>query len=200
MRKFAFFTAVCGFAACAVLAQAQQLDLALSGSTLWSSKNTTASVGFVAPPEKGGTYIGGSAQYQWSKRLSFNAEGTARYHQVYNYYQPYRPILYDANAVYTTRFTPKVTGDFMGGVGGETLLFYSATATCYNPAGGCRNYVNRTHFLTHAGVGVRYYLWRNAFLRPELHWYYIPNNFEFHSNNVFRMGASLGYTFGSKSK
>lgn len=189
------------FLICAAFAHAQQLDLALSGSTLWSSKNTTASVGFLPPPLKGGTYIGGSAQYQWSKRLSFNAEGTFRYHQaVYNGFQPYRPILYDANAVYATRFAPKVRGDFMAGLGGETLLFYYSYAYCTNPAGGCRTYIDRTHFLVHLGAGVRYYVWRNMFLRPEVHWYFIPNNYEFHSDNIFRLGASLGYTFRSKSK
>ena len=186
---------------CATFAHAQKLDLAVSGSTLWSSKNTTASVGFLPPPLKGGTYVGGFAQYKWSSRLSFNAEGTFRYHEgIYNGFQPYRPILYDANAVRTAQFAPKIRGDFMAGIGAETLLFYNASANCSIPSGGCRTYIDRTHFLVHFGAGLRYYGWRNLFIRPEVHWYFIPNNYEFHSDNVFRIGASLGYTFRPKSK
>jgi hypothetical protein len=45
---------------------------------------------------------------------------------------------------------------------------------------------------------VRYYFLGNFFVRPEANWYYIRNNFEFHSDNVFRAGASVGYTFGSR--
>ena len=50
----------------------------------------------------------------------------------------------------------------------------------------------------HFGVGIRYYFWRNVFARPEAHYYIIPNNVEFHSDNVFRVGASIGHTFGTK--
>jgi hypothetical protein len=41
-------------------------------------------------------------------------------------------------------------------------------------------------------------VWRTFFVRPEAHYYFIPNNFEFHSDHVFRIGASIGRTFGSK--
>jgi hypothetical protein len=48
----------------------------------------------------------------------------------------------------------------------------------------------------HAGFDVRYYAFRNLFVRPEVHYYYIHNNYEFHSDHVLRLGASIGYTFG----
>jgi hypothetical protein len=89
----------------------------------------------------------------------------------------------------------KTTGDFMAGIGAETLLFYNASGGCGLPNGGCRTYINSTHFMVHAGAGVRYYFWRNFFIRPEVHWYIIPNNFEFHSDHVFRAGASIGHTW-----
>jgi hypothetical protein len=209
LTKFVSLAVLCALLVCAAFAHAQKLDLAVSGSTLWSPKNTTASVGFLPPPLKGGTFVGGSAQYKWRQHLSFNVEGSVRYHQgVYNGFQPYRPILYDANAVYATQFAPKVRGDFMAGIGGETLLFYNASyggsytgsLNCPIPSGGCRTYIDRTHFLVHLGAGLRYYVWRNIFLRPEVHYYFVPNNYEFHSDNVFRLGASLGYTFGSKPR
>jgi hypothetical protein len=46
----------------------------------------------------------------------------------------------------------------------------------------------------HAGFGIRYSLWRNFFIRPEANYYRIFNN-TFHSDNVVRLGASVGYTF-----
>lgn len=196
MRKFLSLTFVCALAL-AALAHAQQLDVGAGGNTLWSFKNTTASTGFLPPPEKGGTYPSIFAQYAVKKHIGVAAEFSFRYHEgIYNGLQPYRPFLYDVNAVYAApHLAKKTTGDFMAGVGGETLLFYNSYGACRIPTGGCRTYLNANHFLIHAGAGVRYYFWRDFFLRPEVHWYIIPNNYEFHSNNVFRIGASIGRTW-----
>jgi len=199
LRRFVWLAFIWTFFLLASFAHAQQLDFAVGGNTLWSPKNTTASGGFIAPAEKGGVYPSVFLQYITDKNhFGFNAEGSFRYYQAYyNYYQPYRPILYDVNAVYTNRLAPKTHGDFMAGIGGETVIFDNASGGCPIPSGGCRAYVNATHLLFHAGVGIRYYVWRNFFLRPEAHYYIIPNNYEFHSGNVFRVGASVGYTWGT---
>lgn len=138
-----------------------------------------------------------SLQYLGERRLGLNIEGAFHPKEgLYNGYQYFRPILYDVNGVYARPFAPKVRGDFMAGVGGETLIFYKTTFCGY--AGGCRTYVNDNHFLLHGGVGVRYYFWRKFFVRPEVHYYYILNNFEFHSDHVFRLGVSIGHTFRSE--
>jgi hypothetical protein len=49
--------------------------------------------------------------------------------------------------------------------------------------------------MEHLGGGVRYYFWHQFFIRPEIHYYRIQNNVEFHSDNLFRASASIGYTF-----
>jgi hypothetical protein len=49
--------------------------------------------------------------------------------------------------------------------------------------------------MEHLGGGLRYYFWRQFFIRPEIHYYLIQNNVEFHSDNLFRASASIGYTF-----
>jgi hypothetical protein len=182
--------------ALAGVAHAQQFDLGVGGSTLWSFKNTTASVGYLPPPEKGGTYPSVFAQYTNKKHLGLTAEVSFRYHQgLYNGVQPYRPVFYDLNAVYAApHLATKTTGDFMAGIGAESLFFYNNYG-CNIPTGGCRTYINSSHFLIHAGAGVRYYFWREVFIRPEIHWYIIPNNFQFHSDHVFRLGASIGHTW-----
>ena len=63
--------------------------------------------------------------------------------------------------------------------------------------GGCINYQSSNHFMEDLGGGIRYYVWHHAFVRPEVHYYHIQSNTdEFSSNNVVRVGASIGYTIG----
>jgi hypothetical protein len=187
----------CVLAALVSFAPAQQIDLAGGASTLWSPGPLTASQAFLPPAESGGLYANASLQYIGEKRLGLNMEGAFRAKEgLYNGYQYFRPVLYDVNAVYARRMAPKIRTDFMAGVGGETVIFYGQTNCNYGS--GCSTNVNSTHFLLHAGVGVRYYVWRTLFVRPEAHYYFIPNNFQFHSDSVFRIGASIGHTFGSK--
>jgi outer membrane protein with beta-barrel domain len=183
--------------ALANFAHGQQVDFGLNGSTLWSPKPLTSSQAYVPPAESGGTYAGASLQYFGQRRWGLNIEGAFRAKEgLYNGYQHYRPILYDANIVYPYRLAAKTRADFMAGIGGQTVLFYNTTNCGF--VAGCRTYVDSTHFLIHAGFGVRYYFWRTFFIRPEAHYYFIPNNFEFHSDHVFRLGATIGHTFGSK--
>lgn len=178
---------------------AQQVDVAVGGNTLWSAKSTTAEVGFLPPAEKGGVYPSVSLQYILPNGFGFNAEGSFRYKRtIYNDFQPYRPFLYDVNGVYAPRLNKKMTGDFMAGFGGQTVLFYNEFGNCNLISGGCRINLNSTHFLLHMGAGVQYNVWRKFFVRPEAHWYYVVNNVQFHSDNVFRVGVSVGHSFGSR--
>jgi hypothetical protein len=199
LRRLVSLTFVCTFVFFAGLAHAQQLDFALGGNTLWSPRNPSASGGFIQPPERGGTYPSVFLQYIGEQNhLGLEAEGAFRYHEgSYNGFQPYRPFLYDVNAVYTNRVAAKTHADVMAGLGGQTLLFYSSTNECGLAAGGCHLTLTSNHFLFHAGIGIRYYFLHNLFVRPEAHYYIILDNHEFHSDNVFRVGASIGYTWGT---
>lgn len=197
MRRSLSLEFVCVLVILASVAQGQQVDFAAGANSLWSSKDNTASQAFLPPAEKGGLYPSVSFQYLTERNRGINIEGAFRYHEgVYNNYQLFRPMFFDANLVYAHRLAPKTHGDFMGGAGMETVLFYQH-GSCGLSSGGCRAYVNSNHFLVHAGFGVRYYAWRNVFVRPEVHYYFIPNNFQFHSDHVFRLGVSIGYTFGA---
>lgn len=187
----------CVLAAFVTFAPAQQIDFAVGGSTLWSPKPTTASEAFLPPAASGGVYAGASLQYLTEKRIGLNIEGVLRPKKaLYNGYQYFRPVLYDVNGVYALRLAPRARGDLMAGVGAESLLFYKTTNCNYS--GGCGTFVNDTHFLVHGGLGVRYYFWHEFFVRPEAHYYYISNNFQFHSDHVVRLGVSIGHTFGSQ--
>ncbi len=196
LRTFAWLLSVCALLGFSALAHAQQLDLAVSGSTLVSSKNTTSSLNYLAPPEKAGIYPGVSLERTFKNHFGYLAEVNYRYHQaIYNNYQRYRPILYDANAVYAPRLAKRMNADLMAGIGGQHVIFDSPFGGCGYSA-GCTARFNSNQFLFHIGGGVHYQLWRGFFIRPEAHYYFIVHNTDnFHSDNVLRLGASVGYTF-----
>ncbi len=183
-------------------AQAQQFDVAVGGGTLFSTKNPTASLAFEPPAEKGGVYPNVSIERTFKNHFGYSAELAFRYHRdLYNGYQPVRPIFYDFNGVYVSRLNgifparvaKKTRIDFTGGVGGESLLFYTQYGNCNYSA--CAASVNSNHFMVHAGAEVRYMLWHRLFIRPEANLYHVFDNYEFHSDNVLRLGASFGVTF-----
>lgn len=182
----------------AALAHAQQqIDLAVGGSTLVSIKSPYSSVGYVGPAERGGVYPGASAQMIFSNHFGMNVEGSFHYHQeLYNGFQRYRPTFYSVNAVYATRVTNRIRADAIAGIGGSTVLFYNTFGSCNSQyAGGCQINSNSTHFMEHVGGDLRYYLLRNFFVRPEIHYYHIHDNTNiFTSNNVLRVGASIGFS------
>lgn len=195
MRKFALFVSVCAVSVLATVAQAQELDLAAGGSKLYSTQNTTASEAYLPPKESYGTYPSVSILRTFENHFGYSAEVVTSYHRpVYNGFQEYRPFLYDLNGVFARHVAKRMTVDFLGGAGGQTVVFYNQYFGCGFP-GGCTPRVNSTHFLLHAGAGLRYTLWRHIFVRPEANYYYIINNKDFHSDNVLRLGVSFGYTF-----
>jgi hypothetical protein len=191
LRQLVWFTFACVVVVSASFAHAQEANFAVGGSTLFSSSSISASQAFLPPGEKGGVYPSLSAQVLLKEQYGFNVETAFRYKQgLYDGYQHYRPVFYDVNAVYA----PRASGDFMAGIGGESLIFYNQFDNCFS--GACATNVNSTHFLLHLGGDVRYRFIGHVFVRPEAHYYRILNNHEFHSDNVLRVGASIGYTFG----
>lgn len=186
----------CAFLALSALVHAQQVDLAVGAGILISTKNTSASQTYLAPPEKGGIYPSVSVTRIRKSRLGYNAELAFRYKEgIYNNFQQFRPFIYDANAVFAPRLGKRIIGELMAGAGGQTVRFNEPPGGCPY-ASGCSTHLDSTHFLLHVGGGVQYRVWRNFFVRPEAHYYRILNNTdEFHSDNVLRVGASVGYTF-----
>ena len=194
MRKFALLATVFSCFLLADFAAAQQADAMLGFGTLMSSSKTTAD-GVIA--EKGGFYPAVSADVIFRQHVGFNFEVAWRGSQgIYGGCvgcQPYRPILYDFNAVFQPKLSKKVGADLMAGVGAQSTRFYLPYCTS---SFGCHNYTSSNHFLVHIGGGVRYYVWNHVFVRPEAHFYRINNNDEFSGGNIVRVGASIGYTIG----
>jgi hypothetical protein len=198
LRKFALIASGCAVLLLANFVDAQQMDIAVGAGALLSSTYSGSSQAFLPPGEKGGMYPSLSADVIFKNRLGFSGEVAVRAKQgVYNNYQPFRPILYDFNALFAPRFGEKLGAEFMAGAGGESIRFYNANGVCGYPT-GCFAHVSSNHLLVHAGAGVRYYFWRSFFVRPEAHLYWVHNNTQFNSDYIGRVGVSIGYTFGTK--
>jgi hypothetical protein len=200
LGKLALLQSACAVFVLTAFVHSQQFDIAVGDSTLFSSKSTSASQAYLPPPEKGGHYPSVSADFIFKNHFGFNAEIAARAKQgLYNGYQNFRPVLYDANAVFAPRLGERISAELLAGVGGERLLFYNKFSACGSSfPSGCLTYVSSDHFLVHFGGGIRYYFWHNFFIRPEAHLYIIRNNLEFSSGNVGRIGVSIGYTHRSR--
>jgi hypothetical protein len=199
LRKLVWFTSACAVLLFAKLSSAQQqVDIFASGSTLMSSTHLSDVVSFQPPTEKGGVYVGlGGDVVAFRHHLGLNFETAWRYKQTSYYgYENYRPIFTDVNVLFQPRITKKISLDLFGGVGVASNRF-DLVSSCGSP--GCVNYTSSNHFMEDIGGGLRYKVWHHlpgVFVRPEVHYYHIQNNVEFNSGNVFRVGASAGYTFG----
>lgn len=177
-------------------AHAQQFDAAFGFGTISSSAPTT-SQGLLFPSLRGGLYPSISADFLVKRRLGIEGEFAWRGSQAeYGGVEPYRPIFYAINAIWAPKLTKNITAELLGGIGGEDLRFYGNLN--YNPLGGYTNYTSSNHFMADLGGGIRAYVWRNAFVRPEVRLYLIHNNVEFSSGYVERYGVSIGYSFGGR--
>lgn len=212
LRKFALLA----FASTLVLltnvllanfALAQQVDIAVSGSTLLAAASTNDSATFHPPVLKNGTYLGVNGDFVGfrKRRLGLNFETAWRYHKTSYPFngESYRPIFTDANVLFQPmvgKLRGKQVGlDLMVGVGVATTTFTLPPGNSCNVAGGgCVNFNTSNHFMEDLGFGVRYNFWRHFFVRPEIRYYHVQNYTEFNSSNVFRGGVSVGYTFPSK--
>ncbi|MGA7217683.1 MAG: outer membrane beta-barrel protein [Candidatus Sulfotelmatobacter sp.] len=198
MRKLAVLASFCAFLFLTQFASAQQIDAFIGGGTLTSSGTCNDLTGLC--PEKGGLYINLGGDAVFYKQLGVNVETAWRATQgtYANLGENYRPILTDFNLLYQPHIAKKVGLDLMAGIGSADTRFYEPGASC----SGCVNYVSTDHFMEHLGGGVRFYPWHHVFIRPEVHYYHIQNNNNlnnngyFSTNNVIRVGASIGYTFG----
>ncbi len=201
MRKSAIFASVFACLFFAQYASAQQGDVDFGGSTVLSSAPTASS--FFQQAERGGTYLNVGADVVFKRRIGFAWETAWRASQA-SYeggYETYRPILTDFNALYQPRLGKKIGLDLTGGIGIDSTRFYVPAIVSCSYFGGCINYTSTHHFMEDLGAGLRYYVWHHVFVRPEIHYYHIQGNTDintggFSSDNLFRVGASIGYTIG----
>jgi hypothetical protein len=202
LRKLGILATVFAVLSFASLASAQQGDAYLGFGTLLSSGScapSTTSLNGILCPQKGGLYPNVGADVIFHKRFGAGFDIAWRGGQgQYGYTggQPYRPILFSFNGVYQPRIGKKLGADLLGGIGWQSTRYYG-----YQETVSCEYfyacYTSSNHFQVNVGAGLRYYFFGHAFIRPEFRYYYINNNTaDFTSSNVFRVGASIGYTIG----
>jgi opacity protein-like surface antigen len=199
LRKLAFLAPVLAVLFFAQFASAQQGDVFIGGGSLLSSSASNGSF----PSERGGLYLNLGGDVVFMKHVGVNIETAWRATQgVYaSGIENYRPILTDFNLLYQPNLGKKIGLDLMAGIGAGDTRFYAPGPS----TPGYANYVSTDHFMEHLGGGIRYYVWHHVFVRPEIHYYHIQsnsninNNGAFNSDNVFRIGASVGYTIGGSS-
>jgi hypothetical protein len=183
----------------AVSANAQTGDVAFGVSGLKSSYPGSSIVNSgnpYAPSMGGGTYLSFSGDFVPWHQFGFGGEVSWRASQnLYLGYQPYRPIFYDADAVYAPKWGKYFGADLIAGIGAESLRFYNNYYTC-SYVSGCTNYTSSNHFMGVFGGGLKIYPKGGFFIRPEVRLYVIHNNVEFSSGTPVRAGVSIGYTFG----
>ncbi|HEU5400713.1 MAG TPA: hypothetical protein VFU86_05105 [Terriglobales bacterium] len=194
MRKITLLSALV-FGLIVGAAQAQQLDVAFGASGI-TSPNSLSSPSFSPQIIGGGTFLGFSADVLLKHQLGVQGEVNWRAKQnLWGGFQPFRPIFYDVNGIWAPRFGKRAGAEIMGGIGAESVRFYTGTISCSGFTGQCTDYQSSNHFLAHVGGGLKLYVTHSFFIRPEVHAYFVRNNFEFTSPNVFREGISIGYTF-----
>jgi hypothetical protein len=194
LKKLSFLVvAFCAFFLLGSAAQAQQFDLSFGVSGVTGAKS--------APPLQtvgGGAYPNIGLDFLFFKNLGVGFDAAFRAKQnLYQGFQPFRPFFYNVDAVYAPSLGKRVQIDLRGGIGAESVRFYTATLQC-STFGGCTNFVSSNHFLGHMAGGVRLYTWRNIFLEPKADLYVVHNNVEFTGSRATRFGVSIGWSLRNK--
>src|SRR6478672_1574014 len=173
--------------------QAQQFDVALGVGTLTAPSASSASGNHQPVSLTGGAYPVFSANLLLTKQFGVSGELAWRgSRNLYAGFQPYRPLFYDFNGLYSPKLGKSAAAELSAGIGWESLRFYQGTFVC-NGFTGCTDFVSSNHFMGHFGAGLRYYFRGHFFVRPEADLYLIRNNQEFSSPRATRFGVSLGY-------
>jgi hypothetical protein len=168
-----------------------QFDAAFGVSTLVTPSTNGSGVLNL----NGGAYPAVSADFLFLKHFGVGGEVSWRGSQaVYADIQPYRPILYSVYGIYAPPLGSKrLSAELLGGIGAESTRFYQQFFQCNFT--GCTDYTSSNHFVGELGGGLRMYVTKSIFVRPEVRYYFVHNNVEFNTGNAVRTGVSIGYSF-----
>ena len=171
-------------------AQAQQFDLTFGVSGLTGPETTPSGVQTIG----GGAYPSFGLDFLFYHNLGVGFNAAFRAHQnLYQGFQPFRPFFYDVDAVYAPPLGKRAQAELSAGIGAESIRFYTPFLNCNFVS--CTDFVSSNHFLGQFGAGLRLYVTRSIFIRPEAHLYVVRNNFEFSGSRATRFGVSIGYSF-----
>ena len=186
--------------ACAALAafsnfaHAQKIDFAFGVSTVDAPGASTASGNHQPVSLTGGTYPGFSGDVLFFHNLGIGGEiywKGSRGNYGGDPTLPFRPLLFDLNAVYSPKLASHTYLELLGGIGAlDTRIYCQGCGNGYNT-----NYASDKHFMGDFGAGIKFYPKGGFFVRPEAKLYLVNNNLLFSSPRITRYGVSIGYTF-----
>jgi opacity protein-like surface antigen len=173
---------------------AQGGDVAIGFSSLIAPSSSSASGQYSPQTIGGGLYPSFSLDFLIRHRLGVEGEISWRGSQnLYGGYEPFRPIFYNINGIWSPKLGDKVGAELLAGIGATSVRFYTGTYNCNFVS--CTDYNSINHFMGVLGAGLKYYVHGHIFVRPEVRLYLIHNDFEFSSGRAVRAGASIGYSF-----
>ena len=191
MRKITLILLV--LSALTIAAQAQEISAAFGVSGVWAPSAANAGSGFSPQSIGTGTFPVVSASFVTNRRIGIEGEVSWRATQnLYQGFQNFRPNFYDFNAIYAPKLGDRATLELLGGLGGESVRFYGVTNCGF---AGCTNFVSENHLMGDVGAGLRLYVTKNLFIRPEARFYFVHNNVDFSGARAIRGGVSVGFTF-----
>ncbi|MGC8883210.1 MAG: outer membrane beta-barrel protein [Bryobacteraceae bacterium] len=155
-----------------------------------------------APPKMTGAFPKFGANLKLNSWLGIGGEMSWRASKGGYAGLTYRPIFYDFYAMYTPPAKSKwFVPELQAGLGGANFRFYYDQRLC-NAFTGCRTSSalvgTDNKFTTHFGGGVKMFVYRNWYVRPEFKLRWVNDLFQFGRNWVPEYGASVGYTFGGR--
>ena len=146
-------------------------------------------------PSVGGLFAHLGASVSLTKHVGVGAEVSWRISQVDYAGIPYRPILYNVDAIFRPDklTTKRLVPELRAGIGGARLRFTPPDDQSCAQVPGCPA---SNHFQQHVAVATRWYVTDHLFLRPAFDLHHVNNLVEFGSNWVPRYSVGIGYSIG----
>ncbi len=187
-------------------ARAQLLSGYIGGGTATDSSagpiDTLGGGTVYQSPRMGGVFETYGGDFVFFHGLGVGAEESKRFDLGAYAGLQYRALFFDANVIYRPWELKKrrVQPEFQAGYGRADLNLYVTPQICVTLPQGCPGpraeitSVSDGEF--HAAAGVRIYVYRGAFVRPQFDLRRVPNNFStfFGSSWIPEYSVSVGYT------
>lgn len=194
--------------ACAAIASAQFASAYFAGGTATDSSAGPINLlgaGVSQSPSMGGFFKTVGADFTFFHHVGVGIEMSSLNGRSPYAGLEYHPAFYDANAVYEpVMFAGRFSPEIQGGYGEAMLDFYDTPQICYKLPQGC-GAANGEAFSVNDGEvhfagGLRFYVYRGLFVRPQVDVRRVGNNFSsyFGSSWIPEYTVGIGYTINWK--
>jgi len=155
------------------------------------------------PPRLGGLFAKAGASFMITPHFGFGGELSWRPSRGSYDGLDYRPMFYDFNAIWhpIASNERRLVPELQAGLGGMNLRFYQTQQLCDNFAGCSSSSAfieSSNHFQVHFGAGLKVYVYKNLYIKPQADVHYVHNLFQFGTSWVPEVGGVIGFTFGGR--